>query len=704
MDLRQIYHIVLDRAWMVLGVFVVAVLLTVGYVQRAPRIFASTATLQVEQQEQKILKFDRVVQDDLRSTETLRTILQTLKTRSLLERVASSNDLAMHPSFNPTGASPPSLAGLVGALDAMINVRLRAGTRLIDVTVEHTDASLTALIANTLVQEFIRSGYEQDSQAADLASGNLMREGQRLKRKLHDSETALQKYMVDSRSISLEERQNIVTPKLKELNTRVTDLKSARLRMEADHNRLAELGTNTAALLTLPSINTDPTVMGIQVSIAKQESEFSTLKLRYRPEHPKFIQMVTQISELERSLSDAIARANQNLTSSYESAKSSEAALGVALREQEDAALQLNQQAIQYSVLNREVESDRVMYDAVVNRLKETSLTKELTTYKVRVVEPALRPNYPVKPEKSKLLLRGIILGVLAGVGLALGMHSLDNTIKTVDQAEGFLGVPVLATLPPIRELEDNECKIVVEENSNSANAEAFRTLRAALSMLGRVEDRRSFLFTSAHPQEGKTFSSLNFAISLSQQGLRTLLIDCDLRRPSVEAALLGRRSSVVGVSDFLTGRKSLDEVVNSTEHHHFFYVGVGSHAPNPAELLAQGRFAKLIEEALLKFDRVVIDSAPIQAVSDTLLILEGVQTVCLTVRSGRTPRQAVQRAIRTLQNAGAPVAGVLLNFLKRPRGGGAYYYYDYHYSGYSSKAPRSEDSAVIELPKAAKR
>jgi succinoglycan biosynthesis transport protein ExoP len=707
MDVRFLFHVLMERAWIVVTVFVVGLLLTVAYLNRAPRIFAATATLQVEQREQKILKFEKVVQEDLQSMETMRTILQTIKTRILLERVAVSNGLASDTRFIPAegrapGAPLPTPTQLAGALDQMVRVVLRPGTRLVDVVVEHQHPEITAQIANSLVETFIRYGFEQENAASTLASENLMREAERMKLKLHDSEVALQGYLEASKSISLEERQNIVTPKLKELSQRLTEAKSSRIKLEAEYAKALEVGTNVTSLMAIPGISSDPTVMGLQLNLAKLEADFATLKLRYRSEHPKYLQLSSQLGEMRDALKDSVLRAQQGMSTAYESSKASEKALEVALQEQEKAALDLNQKAIQYSVLSREVESDRAMYDAVLSRLKETSLTKELASYKVRVVEPALVPTLPVRPQKSKILLRGLILGLLAGVGLALGLNSLDNTFKSVDQAEEELGVPVLATIPNIKDLENANTQVVVAEDSTSQNAEAFRTLRASLSMLGRVEDRRVFLFTSAMPQEGKTFTSLNFALSLAQQGLRTLLIDCDLRRPNVERSLLGKRTTHPGVADYLTGRKPLPEIVQTTEFQDFSILGVGSSTPNPAELLAQGRMSKLIEEALEVYDRVVIDSAPIQAVSDTLLVLEGVQTVCLTVRAGRTPRKASARALQTLRNAGAPVAGIVLNCLRRPRGGGYYYnYYDYSYGEREdSNKNKSKARKVVDLPK----
>jgi capsular exopolysaccharide synthesis family protein len=214
--------------------------------------------------------------------------------------------------------------------------------------------------------------------------------------------------------------------------------------------------------------------------------------------------------------------------------------------------------------------------------------------------------------------------------------------------------------------------------------------------MLGKAEDRRSFMITSALPSEGKTFTTLNFAASLAQQGLRTLIIDGDLRKPSVETWLKsgknGERHSV-GVTDYLTGQKKLQEVICSSVMDKLYYIPAGTTAPNPAELIAQGGFSDLLREALLEFDRVVVDSAPIHAVSDTLLLVRNVNTVCLVVRASKTPRRAVIRSIKQLLNAEAALSGIVLNCLpKRRRLGYGYYYYnpyyDYAYYGkYSSRA-----------------
>ena len=202
--------------------------------------------------------------------------------------------------------------------------------------------------------------------------------------------------------------------------------------------------------------------------------------------------------------------------------------------------------------------------------------------------------------------------------------------------------------------------------------------------MLGRVEQRRTFLFTSALPQEGKTFCSLNFALCLAQQGLKTLIIDGDLRRPTIDKILMPQAGSKPGVTDYLAGHKEFKEIVQETQHPNFHCLVAGTTAPNPAELVAQGHFDALIEEALLHYDRVVVDSAPIHAVSDTLMMLNKVQTVCLVVRTAKTPRKAVARAMALLEKANAPLAGLILNRQRRGKLSGGYYdpYYTYSYYG----------------------
>jgi capsular exopolysaccharide synthesis family protein len=345
--------------------------------------------------------------------------------------------------------------------------------------------------------------------------------------------------------------------------------------------------------------------------------------------------------------------------------------LDQALVEQQGAALEMNKKAIHYDVLARDVESDRALYQTVLNRIKENTVIKDLKTSNIRVIEKAEIPDRPVKPNKLKVIFTGSLCGLLSSALLVFFLNALDQSLKTVNQTEEFLGLPVLCAIPRFNTFDIEDL---------SAKTEAFRTLRATLSMLGRQDDRKVFLFTSSLPGEGKTFCSLNYAFSLAQQGLKTLVIDGDLRRPMIERMLRKNNERSVGLTDYLTTHKNFQEVVHASAIANLSYIPGGSPAPNPVELLANNGFDGLIHEALVHFDRVIVDSAPIHVVSDTLLILHGIQTVCLVIGANHTPKNSARRTVQILQQAGAPLAGVVLNLLSLNANSG--YYYDYAYRG----------------------
>jgi capsular exopolysaccharide synthesis family protein len=272
--------------------------------------------------------------------------------------------------------------------------------------------------------------------------------------------------------------------------------------------------------------------------------------------------------------------------------------------------------------------------------------------------------------------------GILVGALVLVGFWVMDTSIKTVDEAETLLGLSVFSVVPHIRKAKRAGHALVVVSNPKSAAAEAFRTLRASVSTVGDLEDRRLFLFASSMPGEGKTFCSINYAASLAQLGLKTLIIDADLRKPSIEMSLLGQESPSPGMTDYLSGQKTLDEVVWPAGIENLHVISGGSTAASPAELLAKDGLERLIKEALLRYDRVILDTAPINAVGDTLLILKSAHTVCLVIRTASTSRRYVLRCLQLLQGAKAPLAGILLNCMPRHRGPTYGAYYDHHYHG----------------------
>jgi capsular exopolysaccharide synthesis family protein len=614
---------------------------------------------------------------------------------SLLLRVIKANGLDNDPLFAPPKKDGSAYLDteLVALFKKKLSVGLRRGTRLIDVVVEDPDPKRAQQLAQSMVTEFVDQNFDQKFSVSKVANDFLIQEAERLKAKLHNSEQAVQQYRESHHAVSLEDKQNIIVEKLKELNLKVTDAKSERLKLEADVATIQRAkGKSPEDLLLLSSVTALPVVADLRKQIADKQSEFALLKERYMELHPKYIQAQGQIKDLKLALNRALLNAGDLVVKSYEAAKATEDRLSGALKEQEEAALELNKIAIPYNVLVREVESDRALYDSVLTGIKENNLIKSLgQRYNIRVIESPLVAAGPAKPAKLKILLLALLGGFVVGCGLVVGIAMADSAVRSVNQVEEILGLPVLTLVPRSRRRYlDKEPVLTVDPGSHEA--EAFRSLRTALSFLGQRSDFKTVLFTSSNPGEGKTYCSLNCSAALAQLGLRTLLIDADLRRPNLTKALLGD-TRTPGLSACLTGTATIMDCCKPTDTENLFILGAGERASNPAELMAAGDLAGLLKEAMLHFDRVVLDSAPINAVSDTQLIAKEIDSVCLVVRAGKTPRRALVRACGLLARAThRPDAVVLNRMVRRSRD-------DYYFARYASmygkaEAYRSESTA----------
>ncbi|MEI2724744.1 MAG: polysaccharide biosynthesis tyrosine autokinase [Verrucomicrobiota bacterium] len=502
----------------------------------------------------------------------------------------------------------------------------------------------------------------------------LRAESERLKKKLETSEQALQSYREEVGSVSMVRGDDLVLPQLRELDLRRAQAKGESIRFKAAYDQVETCRNNIWEMLTAPQIGSDAAVMEARSIMARLESDFALVRQRYRDKHPKYIQAASQLEEARRALSTTILKSADSLQVAYDNALRAEKGMDETVHEAEVTALRLSQKAIHYNLLAREVDSDRALFDNVLNRLKETSLATGMQSEKIRLIAPAIPPANPAWPRYTTVFGVALLAGLILGGLLAFVAESMDTSFRTVDAVEQSLRLPVLTAVLRLPQIRQSGRPLLKTDGNYSPAAEAFRTLRTSLAMQAHAEERRTFLFTSALPQEGKTFSSMNFAASLAQQGLRTLLIDADLRRPSVAGHLAANPGrDLAGVTDYLLGHTTqLSELVRPKAGlEHFFWMAAGAPSLNPADLLARGSFQNLIAAALKEFDRVVVDLAPIHAVSDTLLIAGYFHATILVLHGRTTPRQVVLRCIQLLEQAGASVRGVVLNQLPRRRSQG---------------------------------
>ena len=764
-NLRAFWHSFVERIWIVALCVVAGLFIGLGYLSRTPKTYQSHAVLEVDFQEPTIASTEdnpmRMRSMFLASQEALRTIEQNMTNRQMLARVIRAEGLADDggtamlgislnadhskssspaPKSSPARTQPDAVQGmtftpmedaLAGALSGMVKANIRRGTRLIDLFVTSRDPVMAQRLAEAVGREFIRNSIERRATFSQESLRYLVEEEERLKVNLQKSESAVAEYkaktpdalqlgggtvstgsQTGSGAGAGGSRGGIVEDKLQDLNNKMTAAKADRLRLEGEMQQIQEAGKNMEALLSVPSIASSALVNERRHTVTQFEADIATLALRYKDRHPKMMSAKTGLKEAKDSLQRAVMSQPEILKNAIEQAKATEANLQTSIQEQQGAVVALNRAAIGYQELARQAETDRSLYESVLRQIKAIDLTKDVKANAVSVAEQPTVPRQPVSPIPSKAIIFGLLGGLAVGLAFVFGADALDRSVKTVDQAEATLGLPVLAAIPETKGTETKTDKKtgkgdaanyrLVDEAPAGPIAESFRNLRAALSLLGPEADRKVFLFTSALPNEGKSFTSVNYALALAQQGHRVLLVDGDLRRPSIHKVfknvLNDKYNEAPGLVDYLVGSVELKDAVRLVatvepetvgaarfregkpqRTGQLYILAGGQRAPNPAELLSDNCFRGLTTEARSFFDRVVVDSAPILAVSDTLLMVPHVQTTCIVVRAAKTPRNAVNRALTLLAATQVRPAGVVLNRLPRRRGAGYYYYYASH-------------------------
>src|SRR6266545_2096667 len=773
-DFRRFWHSFVERIWIVALCVLAGFFVALGYLARTPKLYQGHTVLEVEFQEPTLVTTEdsaaRMRPTFLASQEALRTIEQNLTNQTLLTRVVRSEGLAQDDgralfggeniasssktsATSDTGLSPdatktqsavgvrtftPLEEALGRALAGMVRPVIRRGTRLIDLYVTNRDPVIAQRLADAIGREYIRNSIERRASLSEESLRYLLEEEERLKVNLQKSEAAVAEYKAKnpdalqlgggtaatgsqqgSGAGAGGPRGGLVEDKLQDINNKLTAAKADRLRLEGELSQIEQAGDNIDALLAIPSISAAALVTDAQRSVTQVEASIATLSLRYKEKHPRMMAARAALAEAREKLRQAAMAQPPILRNAIEQTKATEASLQGALQDQQGVAVALNRTAIGYQELARQAETDRALYESVLRQIKETSLTKDVKTNAVSVVERSPVSHSPVSPSPTKAIALGLLAGLVAGLAFVFGADTLDRSIKTVDQAENTLGLPVFAAVPETTEQGagprlkrqrrtwgTSNYRVVVKTPESPA-AEAFRNLRAALSLLGPEAERKVSLFTSAVPNEGKSFTSANYSLALAQQGYRVLLIDGDLRRPNMHKIFRfanprnnSEEDSTPGVTDCLVGEADVASAARRIPAGEFRLVDEdieltgkiltatggqlsvlagGRRAPNPAEILAGPFFGQLVAEAAQLFDRVVIDSAPILAVSDTLLMTPHVQTVCIVIRAAKTPRPAVLRAITLLAKSGIRPAGLVLNRLRRSRGVGYYYYYASH-------------------------
>ena len=656
-DTKQLFLLFREHLWMVCLCCVCGCIASVAYLQNAPKLYRTSAVVKLEPRSHLAgLESDPGPRGGADSSGA--TLVESFYSRLMADTALQHMGLEGDPLFAQQPLSTDQNRQL---LRRSISLTPRKGTAFLDIHAQHTNPVMAQKLANGTAEAFLRLELDQRTLGARNLLEFLSTEGERLKDRLQKSENALQLYKETNRATSLEDRQDTVTAALKTQGNNLADARTTRIRLDGDVANMERFANNPQALLTLQSIAQHPTIVSTRAQITELESTVSTLRIRYTDQHPKLVQALNQLEDARAALEREVLEVQSVLRSDLERARANERNFEEALKEQERQALLLNRQSIEYKVLARDVETDRTMYEAVLRRVKETDIAKGLQLGDLSIFERAPLPFETSTPQPLRILALGIAAGLIVGLGIVMAGALMDQTWRSSEQLEVATGMPLLAIIPRQPRGLRSGAGLPVFHHSFPPLLAGFRSLRTALHLSARRHGKNSFLFTSACAGDGKSFCAMGYAMTLSQQGIKTLLIDADMYSPRLELALLGT-DHLSGLAQILEGRAHMESVIMRTSIHHLDLLPSGGRLAESSELLADSGILNLLHAAKAQYDCVVIDSPPIQTAGDSVILAECVDSICLVVRYAKTKRSQVFRSLRLLSGQEAKIEGIVFN------------------------------------------
>jgi succinoglycan biosynthesis transport protein ExoP len=565
-----------------------------------------------------------------------------------------------------------------------LTVRPVEGSRIINLSYFSPNPELAAMIANATARAYIEETLEMKLDATRRSLQWMTKKAEAEAIKLRKAEEDLQSYMKENNIVTIEDRMTGTPEKLSEINIELVRAESRRKELEALYRQVRSAGNNYRAAETISAISSDPALREIRAAIVETEKSLMEMGNKFGPKHPVMQKTRGDLRVLENKRIQEIQRIAQSIKNEYELALAHERNLRSLLEGTKTEALLLNEKFIQYGALKRVVDTNRQMYDALMLKLKEQSITQETQPINLWIVEKATVPLNPSKPWVAANLLMGLLIGALGGTALAFFLDYLDNTIKDPEEAEEAFGVPVLGTIQLWKKAAEDLDNIVLKE-PHSPLVESYRSLRTAIQLSFPENPPKKILVTSSSMGEGKTTTSLNLALALAQSDSKVLLIECDLRKPRFHKVF--KISNTKGLSNYLAGATD-GQIIQKGPVPRLALIPSGPIPPNPSELLASNRMKNLIDSLSREFDFIICDSPPLLPVADTRLLGRLVDGVILVSKAGQTTYDLARRSLKMLNDIGARVLGLVINAHDVKKSG---YYHQGYYDYYESSQAQAE-------------
>jgi capsular exopolysaccharide synthesis family protein len=755
--IRENWRKIRKRKWLVLAVTVIATTIVTVESFRTKTSYQATVMVALNNDNPAVVKLGKTVLG-LDNNERLKTDLLLLRTYPLLAKVVVRYRLNEDPAFlqaddrktvmdaartiigkfrgavgqgGPGGLSnsdspPPQIDGqlsheeverltpYIAKLDASLYVSQVEETRAIQISFTHTDPAAASKIANGVAQVFVDESFASKTAKSSNSATWLDRTTRQLKAQMEEAEAVLADYSKNNGIFfSTDEKQNLVVGKLADLYDR-----SLKAEVNADSKASLYEEVKQGRVTRLPEAFSDPGIMQNQTKLGGLQIELAQLIATFGPENPKVVATRNQIRELERLVSDSTKNLEGRLKAEAERASREEKLLKDSFEAAKAEAIQQNQASIRFNILKQNVETTKALYNDFLQKTNQAQIEQRQEANDLRIIDPARA--VPVGPRRARAILVGLALSLAAGVGLALLLDYLDNTVKNVEDVARATQLPTLALIPSMhvigrRMIAGRSSGRQTPPPPGAARAniggllargmqplgdglaalgtlspvvESYRMLRTAILLSTAGAPPKTILITSSQPGEGKTTTAVNTAISLSQLGVSVLLIDADLRRPAVHSAFKIPHSR--GLSNYLSSQTPLDELIIKLPIPNLSVLPCGPIPPNPAELISSDHMKELLRALSQQFDHILIDSPPLISVTDPVILSTMVDGSIFVVQAGKSSWELVRRARRDLAASGARVLGVVLNNVNVKREG----YDDYDYYRYTSSYNESHGGA----------
>jgi polysaccharide biosynthesis transport protein len=730
-DLREYWDLFWRRRWLVAAVALTVIAAMGAWTFTARPTYTAKGQLLIEK-EPNILTFEEIFQIESFRDDYYQTQYKLLQSRALASDVVVRLNLDTNKEFVGNGGKavkaglddPALRQRLTTAVLDRLEVKPVRLTRLVDVSFSARDPKLAAAAVNALFDAFIdmniRIKYEATEQATEFLTQQIASLGEEIGKK----ERELQSYGESKNIIALSDTETTIVDKLGELNKALTDAQIDRIRKETYYTEIKNASPDF-----VPEGLGNPLIQRLREEYVRLSREYSKKAEAFRPEYPEMQRLKAELDSARDLLKNETANLIKAAYSEYQAALGREKSLQEVFDKQREEAFQMNSNAILYNSLKIEVDNKKSMLESLLKRESETGVSarlRGLRTSNVRIIDRADVPLRPSKPRKKTNMIMALLFGLGGGLGLALILERLDNSVKSAQDVERYASLPTLGIVPTFsanhqrsafaygerregktdsapeegvrlivfKDAKDKDrakarpgvppaksIELICHQAPKSSYAESYRSIRTSLLLSAAAPDLRTILLTSPLPEEGKSVTASNLAVALAQTGKQTLLIDADLRKPRQHRIFRTRNTD--GLTNFLTSDVDLKTLVKMTDVANLYLINSGPLPPNPAELLGSSRMRKLIEDMKEHFSYILLDTPPMLTVTDALVVGPAVDGVILLVWGDKTPREALAEARTNLDNTGIKVLGVIINNLDVRKHGYSYRKYHYYHGYY---------------------